>query len=90
MPSCVFCNFYTWLTFFFSPFLLLQGCKDPASPPSPCRFVPPWTHCGLCPPGSLIHLEKPATPAFARNGVERDRMSCDGVPAAGASQDVVS
>lgn len=54
MPSCVFANFCIWFIFFLSSFLLLQGHRDPASPPCPHKLAPLWTHCGICTPGSLI------------------------------------
>lgn len=68
-----------------SPFLLLQGCKDPASPRSPLRLAPLSTPCGLGPRRVLDPLGKPARPARARDGVERAHPPRN-IPAQSASQ----
>ena len=83
MPSCVLSEFYTWfLSLSFLLFSFSRVAKTLLSPP-PCRLAPLWTDCGLCTPGSSTYLEKPATPALARNGVEREHMPHNNIPAAG-------
>lgn len=75
MPSCVFSHFYAWFFVFFFPFLLLQGCKDPA-PSSPRRLAPLWT---LWPLYSRVsrYLEKPTVPA-CQKWSRKGQCSCRG------------